>query len=164
MSVENPYLAPEVARGEVQLQAGEELTFRQSRQQRNNGEYGLLGWPLLLAIGLGVSLINNLLFAMAMLGFVGNGDAPAWMLAVFPSLAAFAAACIGLFCFKSRWFPRLALAYLVALPAVFAVLFFGKFLPAELHLNGAIVRTTAYAILWGTYLLSSDRVRNTFDR
>jgi len=151
------------------------------------GPEGLGGWLILIGIGLVVSIVQ-LVNALATTYFPiftqgqwqalttpGSPNyhplwAPALLLEVLGNLLFFAMATTLLvmyFC-KSRWFPRIFIAYILS-NFVFVTLdhFLSQAIPAVAAQGSSdtavqIFRSFLSAAIWAPYMLVSTRVKNTF--
>ncbi|MBW8808078.1 MAG: DUF2569 domain-containing protein [Lysobacter sp.] len=172
---EDPYRRPEPApRGALQLGDGP-LQFSTSRSERNSGPKGLGGWLIVVAIVLFwalLSLLVSLGFASHQLAALDPGAALRAPLRVRMAadgvLTALNILALVLFFMKSRWFPRVFIAWL-ALGALAGIVVFvmarqsaGIAPEYAYRFGAAMVSALFYAGIWIAYTIMSDRVKNTF--
>lgn len=181
---ENPYQAPQSARGGLQL-GDEPLVFAQTPQQRNGGPEGIGGWLILLIVGLVSTVLSNLMATVAALRLIGDGS---WAAVTTPgnalyhplfgtlltfelignaAFALYAIVMLVLMFTKSPWFPRGMIAmYVASVLYLVGDLVIGMQVPSvAAEPSGsiaALARSAAVALIWIPYLLTSKRVRNTF--
>ena len=184
---ENPYQAPMPPSSRANQYTGEPLAFRSTREERNRGPEGLGGWLILPAIGLVLTILKIAsYFGMQVAPLIADGTYarvitpgddlyhPLWLPLVVveaggnATLLLMAMGAICLFFMRSRWFPRVHIAFIL-FNAVLAltVFFLGAQIPllAEAHTMQAVsdmARGLIAAAIWVPYMLTSQRVRNTF--
>lgn len=172
---EDPYRRPEPApRGALELGDGP-LEFSTSRSERNSGPKGLGGWLIVMAIVMFwalLSLLGTMGLTSSQLAALEPGDALRAPLRVRMAadglLIALNIVAIALFFMKSRWFPRVFIAWL-ALGALAGVVVFvlarqiaGIAPEYSYRFGGAMVSALFYGGVWIAYTIMSDRVKNTF--
>ena len=172
---EDPYRRPEPApRGALEL-GDRPLEFSTSRSERNSGPKGLGGWLIVVAIVLCWALLSQLGsmgFISSQLAALDPGDALRAPLRVRMGadgvLIALNIVAIVLFFMKSRWFPRVFIAWL-ALGALTTIVVFvltrqsADIAPEYSYRFGAaMVGALFYSGIWIAYTVMSDRVKNTF--
>lgn len=176
MSTEDdPYRRPEPApRGALELGDGP-LQFSTSRSERNSGPKGLGGWLIVVAIVLFwalLGLLASMSFTSSHLAALDPGAALRAPLRVRMGadgvLIALNIVAIVLFFMKSRWFPRVFIAWL-ALGALAGIVVFllarqiADITPEYSYRFGAaMVSALFYGGIWIAYTIMSDRVKNTF--
>jgi len=121
---------------------------------------GIDGWLILIVIGLIIGSFSNTIIGVqsVLLRFD-------FFSSLEIAMGAFCVVCLVFMFIKSRLFPKLYIALLCInlLVALFALIVI-----SVMHENGKteyVVRllvTAASSIIWGTYILRSKRVKNTF--
>ena len=184
---ENPYQAPEPVPARANQYTGEALVFRSTREERNRGPEGLGGWLIVPAIGLVLTVFKILAyFGVQVAPLVADGTYgqlttpgselyhPLWLPLLLLEgggngvLLAMALAAICLYFMRSRWFPRMHIAFMLTNAVLMLVLFFmGAKIPALMEVHdvqavGDMTRGLVAAAIWVPYMLTSKRVRNTF--
>lgn len=184
---ENPYQAPAPPSARANQYAGEPLVFRSTREERNRGPEGLGGWLILPLIGLVLTVFKIFgYFAAQVAPLIADGTYaqlttpgsehyhPLWLPLLLLEgggnavLLTMAVAAICLYAMRSRWFPRVHIAFMLTNAVLMLVLFFlGAEIPAvkesaDVQAVGDMARGLVGAAIWVPYMLMSRRVRNTF--